>query len=502
MPANPFDHLTGKVRWKARLNRWRDNLTRPMRPSRIAPDRKGPPNLLLIGIDTLRGDHLGSAGYTLPTTPHLDSLGAAGVVFQDVTAAAPWTLPSFSSSLTGRMPGLHGGYLSGDMRNMDNQPPARLNDDVTTLATHLKSAGYRTAAFYSNQFFAFGLAESFDEHTYINLPAAEVARQADDWMRCHADEPFFCFILFNDPHEPTTPDAEDLAPFLPSLAAQGVATDDQTVGRFSRWGEAPGPILTQAKYPADKDTQHACLLKVAVYDATIHYVDRVIGELQASLVRRDLTRTTLVSVYSDHGEEFLDHANLAHQWGHDPRGINGIGHGHAHFQEVLRVPWMAWGAGVPVGQKFNQPVSLLDLTPTLLDWLGLPAMPVWSKVPEEWQKLLGGISQARRGDESNGSRIILSEAMAFGPDLVALRRENYKLIAHRDGRVLALFDLHADPAEQKDISQDQSTLVAELTDFLTRWRESGFGATGALSGEWNDMDDTIRQRLKDLGYSD
>ncbi|MFT7699858.1 MAG: arylsulfatase A-like enzyme, partial [Candidatus Krumholzibacteriia bacterium] len=364
MPSNPFDRLTTKVRWKARLNRWRDGLMRPLRPTRIAPDRPGPANLLLVGIDTLRADHLGYAGYSLPTSPQLDRLATGGVVFEDVTAAAPWTLPSFSSSLTARMPGLHGAYLAGDVRNMDNQPPARLAENVTTLATHLQSMGYKTAAFYSNQFFAFGLAESFAEHTYINLPAAEVARQAEDWMRRHADQPFFCFILLNDPHEPTTPEATDLAPFLPQLTAQGINTDDKTVSAFSRWGEAPGPVLTAAKYPADEPTRHACQVKIAVYDATIRYVDRVIGKLQENLEKRDLARSTLVSVYSDHGEEFLDHANFANQWGHDPRGINGIGHGHAHFQEVLSVPWLAWGAGVPVGQKFKQPVSLLDLAPT------------------------------------------------------------------------------------------------------------------------------------------
>ncbi len=217
MSANPFAHLTAKTRWQSRLSCWRDKVLRPLRPNRIATDRSGPPNLLLVGVDTLRADHLGLSGYDQPTSPCLDRLGAGGTTFTDVTAPAPWTLPSFASALTGRLPGLHGGYLAGDVRNMDDQPPGRLHDDMPTLATHLKSLGYKTAAFYSNQFFAFGLAETFDQHVYLNLPAAEVARQAEEWMRRHADGPFFCFVLFNDPHAPTTPDSVDLAPFLPRL---------------------------------------------------------------------------------------------------------------------------------------------------------------------------------------------------------------------------------------------------------------------------------------------
>ncbi len=503
MPTNPFDHLTVKHRWRSRLNRWRDRLLRPVRPSRIDSEREGPPNLVLVGVDTLRADHLGLAGYGQPTSPHLDRLGAGGTVFADVTAPAPWTLPSFASALTGRMPGLHGGYLSGAVRNMDSQPPGQLQPGLSTLASHLKTQGYQTAAFYSNQFFAFGLAESFDEHLYVNLPADEVARLANEWMRRHADGPFFCFVLLNDPHEPTTPAGVDLAPFLPRLEAQGIPATDATLRSYARWGEHPGVNLTQAGYPADTATDHARLIKLAIYDGTIRYVDRVIGAMQETLSNRGLAANTLVSVFSDHGEEFLDHAAFAHQWGHDPRGIHGIGHGHTHFQEVLHVPWISWGPGVPEGQRVRQPVSLLDLSPTLLDWMGLPAFTDLARAAGPAGALgkhLVGRSVANHNPED--SRLILSEAIAYGPDLVAIRRKDLKLVAHRDGRALALFDLAADPGEMRDLSAERPEVVTELLAVLAQWRQSGLSATGEQDGKWEDMDDTIRQRLKDLGYSD
>jgi hypothetical protein len=81
---------------------------------------------------------------------------------------------------------------------MDTQPPGRLNPDTLTLARHLENQGYRTAAFYSNPFFAFGLAESFGEHHFANLPAGDMLDMAAHWISRHADGPFFCFVLLNE----------------------------------------------------------------------------------------------------------------------------------------------------------------------------------------------------------------------------------------------------------------------------------------------------------------
>ena len=194
MKTDPFASLARAQRLRGRSARWRRSLLRPLRPTRARPRRGGPPHLLLVGIDTLRADHVGCLG-GLAATPRLDALAAGGTVFTDVTAPAPWTLPSFAGALTGLMPGLHGAYLGAPVRNMDDQPPRRLDEGALTLAAHLEAQGYRTAAFYSNPFFAFGLAESFDHHGYHNLAAADLAAVAADWLRRHADRPCFCFVL-------------------------------------------------------------------------------------------------------------------------------------------------------------------------------------------------------------------------------------------------------------------------------------------------------------------
>ncbi len=502
MSNDPFAPLTRRQRRKRHLRRLADALRRPLRPARINPRREGPPNLVLVGIDTLRADHLSCYGYGRPTSPHLDRLGGQGTVFSRVAACAPWTLPSFASALTGMMPGLHGGYLTGTVRNMDSQPPQRLRDDLPTLATHLRDHGYRTAAFYSNQFFAFGLAESFDEHHYLNDEAAEVVRVALDWIRSHGDRPFFCFILLNDPHEPTTPPAEDLEPFLRSATAAGAAATDPLVRGLARWGEPPAPRLGEAPAADAPEITAALALKLAVYDATIHQVDRAVGTLNKQLESWELASSTVQAVFSDHGEEFLDHLEWARRWNHDPRPIRGIGHGHSLFQELLHVPWLAWGPGVPAGVRTGEQVSLLDLPFTVLDWLGLPALPSPEHVPEDLAPLLGGRSLAD-GTGADHQRVILSEAMAYGPDLVAVRRGRWKLIARRDGRPLALFDLQTAPSELEDLRDQQPQVLAELTGIAARWHDSGLGATGpGDGGSWSDMDTVIHQRLKDLGYAE
>ncbi len=503
---DPFSRLTRRQRLLSRAWRLRRRLGGPARRDAATP-AGAPAHLLLVGVDTLRADHLGCHGHVRPTSPRLDALAAAGTRFSDVTAPAPWTLPSFTGALTAVMPGLHGAYLGGDVRNMDKQAPGRVRPGVVTLAAHLRAQGYRTAAFYANQFFAFGLAESFGTHAYHNLPAEDMLAMAHDWLRRNADQPCFCFVLVNDPHEPTTPPWDDLTPFLPSPAP----TDAQ-LAELARWGGHAWPHLGRAGGADEGAVRAALEVKLAIYDATIRQVDRALGRLQDRLAADGLAERTLVSVFADHGEEFLDHAAWAARWDHDPRGLAGIGHGQSHFQELLHVPWVAWGPGVPRGVMVAAPVSLLDLSPTVLDWLGLPPLPPASRpagVAPELAGALVGRSLAAAAARPDGAlpgvppRVLLAEAIAYGPDLVAVRQGNWKLVAARDGRPLALFDLATDPGEQRDVATDHPDELAALRAVVDAWRASGAGASEtAQAAPWGDLDGVVRERLRNMGYSE
>jgi arylsulfatase A-like enzyme len=166
------------------------------------------------------------------------------------------------------------------------------------------------------------------------------------------------------------------------------------------------------------------------------------------------------------------------------------------------VPWLSWGPGVPQGLAWDHPVSLCDLAPTHADWLGLPlALP---------QPACAGMVGRSLAEDLRGAagpvpeRWLVAEALAYGPDIVAVRRGRWKLIAHGNGRALGLYDLAEDPREHDDRQHQHPDLVRELQTHLAAWRRTaGPGAAAiAPAGAWHDLDDEVRRRLKDLGYGE
>ena len=293
-------------------------------------------------------------------------------------------------------------------------------------------------------------------------------------MRRHGDRPFLCFVLLNDPHEPTTPPPADLRAMLTDAPLADLSVSTAQLRKLARWGQ-PATSATHlglVGWPPPPAARQLRQLKLAIYDATIRATDRAIGELWDQLARWRLDQVTIATVFSDHGEEFLDHAAEAHAWGHDPRPVRGIGHGHTQFQELLHVPWVSWGPGVPSGLVWEEPTSLCDLAPTLVAWTGcdplpLPAPPVTGQIG---QSLAAAFAQPATPPVE---RWLLAEALAFGPDLVAVRRGPWKLIAHRDGRPLGLYHLHEDPRERDDRQHLHEVLLRELQNHLARWRQAG-----------------------------
>ena len=490
MPRHdPFLALTRHRRLAARRDHLREVLLRPFRATRIDARRSGPPNLLILAVDTLRHDHVHTEA---AATPHFDVFMREGLSFADVTAPAPWTLPSFTSALTGMMPTLHGASMGGEMRNMAVDAPATLGSNTPTLADHLQSHGYETAAIYSNPFVEFGLAESFSHHAYRNHACSDVAERALDWVRRHGDRPFCCFVLFNDPHEPTLP-----SPRFWDSRLQDAGWSDKELQALARWGDdVEVPHLGRINDPINEHGEAALIAKRSLYSGAVSAVDEAIGTTLQQLDAWGLTDNTMVSILSDHGEEFLEHATAARNWDHDPRDLKAIGHGHSMFQELLHVPWLVRGPGVPSGAQIQTPVSLCDVAPTLCHWLGVPDFPV---PKTEFTPLQGRVIQP--DGEKDSTRILLSEDIAYGPDLVSVRRGCWKLVAHRSGKVLALFHLGDDPGETADRSDSETDIVNSLSDVLSEWREAG-GAGNDGGDGWSGTDDDILKRLKDLGYAD
>lgn len=293
----------------------------------------GRPSVLLVILDAVAADHVGYCGYSRNTTPTLDSLARAGAAFTACQAAAPWTLPSGASILTGLYPRSHGArrYDTGRVMGADPAMP--------TLALVLGAEGYRAAGFVNNYLLGeeFGWHTGYERFESSNMGLYNAGPTVDSclaWLgRLEDDREFFVLVHLFDAHDPYDPPA----PFDTMFGAGGPPYNWNTRDT----GEPPDPSLRD----------HL----VDMYDGGVAHVDHQTGRLLAGLRELGLDRETVVVVVADHGEEFLE------------RGL--IWHGKSLNQEVLRVPLVIAGPGVPPG-TYPDPVSHVDIVPTLSALLG------------------------------------------------------------------------------------------------------------------------------------
>lgn len=411
-----------------------------------APER---PHVVLISIDTLRADHVGSYGYERATTPTLDALAAESVRFDHAISAASWTLPSHMSVITSLRPSVHG--VSQDRA---------LDLGAETLAELLGEAGYRSAAWVSWVYLSpvFGFSQGFDEfNTMIDfdrvdmaggggaLPADQVVDSAAKWLRGKGDEPLFLFVHLFDPHMDYAPPASHRELFGPARA-------DVSGSYESLKPYILGLNPTPPRFGAEK------LAAVqALYDAEIRFADDALAELLAAIDAELGRENCVIAVMSDHGEEFLDHGSME-------------GHGWTLYEEIVRVPLILRRPGPAAPRVVEAPVSLLDLAPTLCDLVGV-AVPASFEGSSLLSLLDGGA--ARRN-------YAYSESDRFNVKRRSLRGARYKLIHTADSGVNSagvpviagyeLYDLSEDPGERRNLYREdeaQSQALRALLEEVT-----------------------------------
>ncbi len=410
-------------------------------------------HVILITCDTLRADHLGCYGYGRPTSPHIDRLAAESVVFENAWSAAPSTGPSLSSLLTGRFPDEVGATPTND---------ELMPEEVVTLAEVARDAGLRTAAFVSNgvlrrppaSYGDIGVQQGFqtfdDEmnsrETHRNLPERTADECTDAVLRWlgerSADEPFFLWVHYQDPHGPYTPPEADLALFARDASGEAplqVGTNHSCRGQipaYQRIGDErrPGPYVDR-------------------YDAEIRFFDAQLGRLLDGLRQRGLDDGALIAFTADHGESLGEHGC----W---------FGHGESVQRELVRVPLLvrypqALRTGPKAAQKGAQRVDRLvmhlDLFPTFVEALGLNAA------------------------KGRGTSLLAAEVPVdrVAPQFLGPLRNPKRRLGVTDGRWRAvliaedapqLFDLSQDPGENHDLAaQNQDVLVdlqARYTTFM------------------------------------
>ena len=301
------------------------------------------PHVVVVLVDTLRDDHTTVGGYERDTTPGLVRLAAAGTRYANHFVNAPWTKPSVASILTGFLPPVHGAQWGTFAQAKEGAEVDVLPEAFETLAERLSREGYATHGYVTNATVSanLGFAQGFDRYELAppNLDGDQRAVRRTTEALDAADGPTFvwCHLLAPHNYELPTPKRRFKTP-----------------GRTPIRSDQPnGPNLIE-KYRI-KTKERA----IDVYDETVLLTDQLIEGLWEHL--RSKHPNTLLIVTSDHGEEFGEH--------------RGWLHARTLYNEILHVPLLMWGPGVPAGRTVTRFSSATDIYPTVLDYLGLAATP-------------------------------------------------------------------------------------------------------------------------------
>ncbi len=442
----------------------------------VAGCRQRSPDVIVVLADTLRADRVGVCGGPPGLTPFLDRLAASGAVFTNAYSTSSWTNPAVASLFTSRYSSQH------HVTRFDS----KLADDEVTLAERVAAGGWWTLGMVANFRLAAaaGYGQGFaawEVHVEGSRGKVRAKRIAEDtltfydrffaparttrWTR--RTRPVFFYLHFMEPHSPYDP-LERLRRRVAGPPPPGVS-DAEANARLvdiTRWG----------------DLSNAEVARLArLYDAEVAELDLWLERLFAGLRARGLLEHAIVVVTADHGEEFREHGDLLH--------------GRALYEESVRIPLIVTGPGVPAGRVVTQEVSLVDVAPTLLALLGLPAEPRF-----EGRSLL-----AHLGPDPDPRDVVLEllpsgSGGEFRRHAGGLLHDRLKVLVSPDGRAPEAYDLRDDPGEQQPnppaIAQDADALRARLAQ-----REQAL-ATRAGVAETTPVDPATRDRLRALGYAD
>lgn len=444
--------------------------------------------VLLVTVDTLRADHLGSAGHPLEITPFIDSLAARGVQFTGAIAPVPRTTPTLASLLTGAYP------HTTRVRTLTD----RLHDEVATLPERLLERGFRTAAVVSNHMLVpeRALDRGFEIYDYAD--DARGAKETTDAALAAAagfegSERVFLWVHYIDPHVPYYPPEEIARAFDPGYD-----------GRYAlHFGSTPGGIGGNA-YPEDlpkaeavyrnplADEVNAHVRKL--YAADVRHTDDEVRRLVEGLEAR-LGEDWLIVVTSDHGESLGEH-----DYHYD--------HGEYVYNASLRVPLVVVPApGDPLAgqRRVSDWVSLVDVAPTLAELLSVPPRADW-----ELQQEGRSLAPYFTGGELPPRPIYAVSGQSYFPHMVrervrfdlagrfrAVIEGRHKLIwtpGKRGAGRFQLYDIVDDPDETRNLAAERPRVRADLERELAAWVKRGGGARATQPS------DADRERLRALGY--
>jgi choline-sulfatase len=425
-------------------------------------------NVVLVTVDTLRRDHLAPYGAPFETVA-ASRLAREGVVFEDAVSHVPLTLPSHASLFTGLLPRRHGVRDNGGFV---------LGQDATTLAELLLRDGYRTAGFVGSYVLhsRWGIAQGYETYddsfdysglesrslTDVERPAGSVVDRAIEWLRAkhRGERPFHLWVHLYDPHEPYAP---------------------------------PEEYRRRAR---------------TAYAGEVMYADAQVARLLEALDALSLRRNTVVVALADHGESLGEHGESTH-------GIFLYG-ATLDVPLIIAPPTGAGPGSFPLalaGRRVSGLARLVDVTPTVLDLVGLPVpegLDGASLLPMLAHERAPTVASAPTGsspatkDSGDDPPDALDGPVSFAEtyyprfhygwnELFAVETGRWKLV--RAPRP-ELYDLRSDPRELHDVKDQHPRVAATLAAQLGAAQPRKAGEEPAPGK----VDPEALERLKALGY--
>ncbi len=417
------------------------------------------PDILLISIDTLRWDHLSTAGYSRPTSPSIDHWAAdRAVTFEQAISAASWTLPSHVSMLTGLDAAHHG--VNHDVGGAHRKTGAYAVSDLKFLAEIVVENGWKTTALTGGAYLdpRFGFAQGFDlyrswsdrakdaaelpTHIKAVIATLEEGRKVPDFVFLHT-------YAVHDPYRAWPRAWQELFDTAPAPGRFALHSPKNDPARgFRQVNELVFRPPAGGQRPLEKGQLETA---VRMYDSGIRFVDDQIGALFAALEKRGLDKNLIVILTSDHGESLGEGDRL----------------GHVDLtDEVIRVPlFIALPDRQEAGRRITEQVRSVDILPTLVDILdietpgcpdGISLLPlIRGGIPAVAPEAFTLSSAANRG---------LSMRLADGRKLL------FDTTAWPDGQPqFRMFNLGTDPLELRPKTQELPTdMVSGLVEYLEK----------------------------------
>ena len=418
-------------------------------------------NVIVISIDTLRADHLGSYGYERPTSPNIDKLADKGIVFENAYSQGSWTYPSMASMHTSLYPSQVG------IKGIED----KIHDSFMTLAEHMKNNFYNTYAVISNVVVSepLGFAQGFDTFNqdsiteYDETSSHLVTDRAIKYLTETKGEKFFLWLHYMDPH--------------------GTYIHHPEYGYSSNYSGFPEGLIVQPfklNDITDSIDDEGLMYVIDLYDEEISYTDKHIGRVLDYLSELKLSDNTIVIITADHGEEFMERGKF--------------GHGRSLYQELIHVPLIIYiPSDKELGAKrVKSTVEVRSIARTVLDLSGIKNTQFRGK------NLL-----ITAEDEESGNYAFSQHPNKEGvyPGQETIITDNWKLINNLTLSTYELYNIENDPGEKINLFESTENgsdgVKKELISKLSGINTKRVGVAEVEEVEFKEED---IKRLKALGY--